>query len=118
MPVQKSPSYHEIVNILKEKIRLSKVRLVLTANVQLLTIYWEIGNTIAGQENEKGWGAKIVEQLAKDLRSEFPDFKGLSPRNLRYMRNFAQAWPELSILQQPAATIDTPSILQQPVAKL
>ncbi len=84
----------------------------------MLAIYWEIGNTITVQENEKGWGAKVVEQLAQDLRSEFPDFKGLSLRNLRYMRAFAVAWPELAILQQPATTLDNSLILQQPVAKL
>lgn len=111
-------SYKEIVEFLKEKIRTGRLNAVLTANIQMLSLYWEIGNIIGIQETTKGWGAKVVDLLAKDLKSEFPDFKGLSPRNLRYMRDFALAWPELSILQQVAAITDKPPILQQPVAKL
>ncbi|MEQ1798261.1 MAG: PDDEXK nuclease domain-containing protein [Lacibacter sp.] len=111
-------SYHQIVEALKEKIRFRRMNAVLTANIQMLALYWEIGNTIKEQESSKGWGAKVVEQLARDLRAEFPDFKGLSARNLRYMRDFSIAWPELSMLQQPVATNVHSSILQQPVAKL
>jgi predicted nuclease of restriction endonuclease-like (RecB) superfamily len=111
-------SYKEIVEILKEKIRTGRINVVLTANMQMLSLYWDIGNIISIQETSKGWGAKVVDLLARDLKAEFPDFKGLSPRNLRYMRDFAQAWPELSILQQVAAITDRPPILQQVVAKL
>ncbi|MET3877994.1 hypothetical protein ABIE50_003406 [Chitinophaga sp. OAE865] len=94
------------------------MKAVLTANVQLLATYWEIGNTISQQEEDQGWGSKLVEQLAGDLRIAFPDFKGLSPKNLRYMRNFAIAWPELSILNDHDPARDMNSILQQPAAKL
>lgn len=111
-------AYKEIVEILKEKIRTSRLNVVLSANIQMLSLYWGIGNVIGIQEVTKGWAAKVVDLLAKDLKAEFPDFKGLSPRNLRYMRDFARAWPELSILQQRAAISDIPPILQQPVAKL
>ena len=70
-----------------------------TVNTQLLQLYWEIGNTILQQEKQEEWGAKIVDTLAIDLKAEFPDMKGLSRRNLRYMRDFARAYP---ILQPPA----------------
>lgn len=116
-------SYTQIVEALKEKIRLGRINAVLSANVQMLTLYWDIGNTIAGQESVKGWGAKIVDQLAKDLRAEFPDFKGLSPRNLRYMRDFATSYPGFPILQDSIAKSETIeneeiTILQRSVAKL
>ena len=118
MNIQLPKSYLHTLESLKEKIQKARLRAMLTANVQLLATYWEIGNSIAQQESEQGWGAKIVEQLAKDLCLAFPDFKGLSSRNLRYMRNFALAWPELSVLQNIDSTLDLNSILQQPAAKL
>lgn len=98
-------TYRQILEELKGKIREARLKAVITANAQLLTIYWEIGQSIAEQEKQKGWGAKVVDQLARDLRVEFPDFKGLSARNLRYMRDFALGWPELNILQQAAAKL-------------
>lgn len=110
--------YLNLLNELKEKIRLAQIRTVLTINVQMLAVYWEIGQVISSHEKQKGWGAKIVDHLAADLRIEFPKLKGLSPRNLRYMRNFSKAWPELTILQQAAAKLDAESILQQAAAKL
>jgi predicted nuclease of restriction endonuclease-like (RecB) superfamily len=111
-------TYLQILEILKTRIRDARIKAIITANVQLLAIYWEIGHTISEQEKQQGWGAKIVEQLARDLKREFPDFKGLSARNLRYMRDFALGWPELKVLQRAAATMDLSQILQQAAAKL
>ncbi|OOQ59211.1 PDDEXK nuclease domain-containing protein [Mucilaginibacter pedocola] len=110
--------YRNTLQALKDKIKSARINTALTVNVQLLAIYWEIGSFITRQENERGWGGKVVEVLANDLRKEFPDFKGLSARNLRYMRDFYSNWPELSILQQPVAKNSSQVILQQPVAKL
>ena len=120
--------YQQILNGLKDKIRQARFKAALTANAQLLAIYWEVGQTIIQQENEEGWGAKTVERLSADLRAEFEDMKGLSVRNLRYMREFAKAYPHFSILQQPAAKLMSPEntgdsqrasasrFLQQPAA--
>jgi hypothetical protein len=75
------------------------------------------------RENE-GWGQKIVERLAKDLKTEFPNMSGLSERNLKYMRAFASAWPFFPFVQPPAAQLALPdqpteaSIVQPPVAQL
>jgi predicted nuclease of restriction endonuclease-like (RecB) superfamily len=115
--------YQLILAGLKEKIRQARFKAALTANAQLLAIYWEVGQTIMQQENEEGWGAKTVERLSADLRAEFEDMKGLSVRNLRYMREFAKAYPHFSILQQVAAKLegsknDVATILQPVVAKL
>ena len=110
--------YGQLLNSLKTKIKESRLRAAMSANVQLLATYWEIGAIIACQEKQEGWGAKVVDQLARDLRIEFPDFKGLSARNLRYMREFALGWPELHRLQGAVATMDVSEILQQAAAKL
>ncbi|MEZ2445588.1 YhcG family protein [Chitinophaga sp. RCC_12] len=118
MKIQLPETYIHTLESLKQKIQHARMKAVLTANVQLLATYWEIGNTISQQEQNQGWGSKVVEELARDLSIAFPDFKGLSPRNLRYMRNFAIAWPELSVFSDQATAGDMNSILQQAAAKL
>jgi predicted nuclease of restriction endonuclease-like (RecB) superfamily len=60
---------------------------------------------ILDRQERAGWGAKVIDRLAADLRGAFPDMKGFSPRNLKYMRAFAAAWPGLAIVQQVAAQI-------------
>ena len=97
--------YQQILNGLKEKIRQARFKAALTVNAQLLSIYWEVGQTIIQQENEDGWGAKTIERLSVDLKTEFEDMKGLSVRNLRYMREFAKAYPHFSILQPLVAKL-------------
>lgn len=113
--------YTHVLQKLKDKIKSSQQKAILAVNNELLGVYWEIGNAIAEQEKLAGWGGKIIDKLATDLKAEFPEMKGLSPRNLRYMRDFALAWPE--ILQQPAAKLQSTDneldvILQQLAAKL
>lgn len=93
--------YGTVLQQLKERIKTSRQKALFAVNNELLVVYWEIGKAIASQEKLAGWGSKIVERLAADLKSEFPEMKGLSPRNLRFMRDFALAFPEF--LQQPAA---------------
>ncbi|MCO4860027.1 DUF1016 N-terminal domain-containing protein, partial [Herbaspirillum sp. WGmk3] len=56
-------------------------------------LYWEIGNEILDRQARQGWGAKVIERLAQDLRKAFPDMSGLSRSNLMAMRSFAEAWP-------------------------
>lgn len=118
-----SKNYTSILQDLKEKIRQARLRATVAVNNELLKVYWEIGDTISKQEQSDGWGTKTVEKLAKDLRVEFQDMKGLSPRNLRYMRDFALAYPEFTTLQQAVAKSEVNEnqasiILQRSVAKL
>jgi len=68
-------------------------------------LYWGIGRDILARQKEQGWGAKIIDRLAADLRQEFPEVTGFSPRNLKYMRALAEAWPDEPIVQQLAAQI-------------
>jgi predicted nuclease of restriction endonuclease-like (RecB) superfamily len=116
-------NYYSILDSLKEKIRLARQKATIAVNSQLLSIYWEIGNTITQHQKLEGWGAKVIDRLAADLKTEFPDFKGLSPRNLRYMKSFAEAWPGFSILQPPVAKLQgtekhTDTIVQPLVAQI
>ena len=90
---------------LKRKIRTARQQTAIAVNTQLLSLYWEIGNTISQRQKLEGWGAKVVEKLAKDLKLEFPDFKGLSFRNLHNMKSFAEAWPRIPILQPVVAKL-------------
>jgi predicted nuclease of restriction endonuclease-like (RecB) superfamily len=98
-------NYQNILISLKEKIRSARMRASLKVNHELLGVYWEIGKVILAEQKEHGWGAKIIDKLAADLKSEFPDLKGLSTRNLKYMRAFAEAYPKFAIVQQEVAQI-------------
>lgn len=68
-------------------------------------LYWQIGRDILERQQRRGWGAKVIDQLARDLKDAFPDMRGFSPRNLKYMRALAQAWPAPEFVQQPAAQL-------------
>lgn len=98
-------NYQVILNNLKEKIRQKRVQAFNSINTSLLSIYHEIGKTILEQQKIEGWGSKIIDRLASDLKLEFPDIKGFSIRNLKYMRTFAETYPNLEFGQQPVAQI-------------
>ena len=72
---------------------------MLALNRELVLLYWNIGRDVLARQAEQGWGAKVIDRLAKDLRAAFPEMKGFSPRNLKYMRAFADAWPEGEFVQ-------------------
>jgi len=99
------PDYDALLADLKARIRAAQVRAALAVNRELVLLYWHIGRDILERQEAKGWGAKIIDRLSQDLRRAFPELKGLSPRNLKYMRSFAEAWPDLSIVQQAVAQI-------------
>jgi len=87
---------------LKSRITTAQLRATLAVNAELVQLYWEIGHGILEKQQQHGWGAKVIETLARDLRSAFPTMKGFSPTNLKYMRRFAEACPTKAIGQQPA----------------
>ncbi len=84
---------------LKGRIHSAQQRAALAVNRELVLLYWQIGRDILAQQAEQGWGAKVIDRLANDLRATFPDMKGFSPRNLKYMRAFAESWPDAAIVQ-------------------
>ena len=77
----------------------------MSVNVSMVMLYWDIGRTILDRQEREGWGKRIIDRLSLDLRSSFPEMKGLSPRNLKYMRAFASAWPDRKIVQEVLAQI-------------
>jgi predicted nuclease of restriction endonuclease-like (RecB) superfamily len=97
--------YAELLGQIKERIRTAQLRASLAANREMIVLYWQIGRDILTRQAAEGWGAKVIDRLADDLRRAYPDMAGLSPRNLKYMRAFAEAWPEEPIVQQVAAQI-------------
>ena len=90
---------------LKSRIHTAQQRATLAVNRELVLLYWQIGQDILTRQAQQGWGAKVIERLAHDLRAAFPEMKGFSPRNLKYMRAFAQAWPDAEFVQQAAALL-------------
>ncbi|MDX8337407.1 PDDEXK nuclease domain-containing protein [Candidatus Cetobacterium colombiensis] len=96
--------YISLLEELKNKIKISQNRAILSVNKELIFLYYEIGKIILKNQSQKGWGSKIIENLAEDLRKEFPNMKGLSLRNLRYMRLFAKSYP-VEIVQQSVALL-------------
>ena len=84
---------------LKGRIHTAQQRATLAVNRELVLLYWQIGRDILARQAAQGWGAKVIERLARDLRTAFPDMQGFSPRNLKYMRSFAQAWPDEDFVQ-------------------
>ena len=74
-------------------------------NSDIFLLYWQIGREILARQQNEGWGAKIIDRLAADLKRAFPEMKGFSPRNLKYMRTFAEAWPDEEFVQEVLAQI-------------
>lgn len=103
--ISSSNSYRDLLARLKSQIRTAQVRAAVAVNQELVLLYWGIGKEILTRQNADGWGTRVIERLAKDLRSEFPDMQGLSPRNLGYMKAFADAWRDESILQATLAKL-------------
>ena len=90
---------------LKDRIHGAQQRATLAVNRELVLLYWQIGRDILARQAQQGWGAKVIERLAHDLRTAFPQMKGFSPRNLKYMRAFAEAWPDESFVQEVLAQL-------------
>lgn len=92
--------YNHFLHDLKSRIRAARTRAAQAANLELVLLYWQIGRDILERQGREGWGAKVIERLARDLRSEFPDMKGFSPRNMLFMRAFADAYSNEAIVKQ------------------
>lgn len=98
--------YTQLLEQLKERVRSAQVRAARAANTELLRLYWSIGRDILDRQDQAGWGSKVIDRLALDLREEFPEIRGFSVRNLHYMRAVATAWPtEDQFLQNPSAEL-------------
>lgn len=94
--------YAELLKQLKDQIAQARQRAIFAVNAELVGLYWQIGREILNRQAGQGWGAKIIDRLAHDLKAAFPDMRGWSSSNLKYMRFFAQHCPDGLIGQQPA----------------
>ncbi len=99
-PTPSPTGYAGWLTELKTRIRETRVRAALAINSELIGLYWRIGRDILERQAQDGWGSKVIDRLAADLRAEFPDTRGFSSVNLRYMRAFAEAWPDPAVLQR------------------
>ncbi len=97
--------YQTVLTNLKKKILHSQYKAVQSVNKELVLLYWDIGHTILRHQSEKGWGARIIDTLSNDLRRSFPDMKGFSVRNLKYMRRFSSVYPDRSFVQEVLAQL-------------
>ncbi|HEY5304323.1 MAG TPA: PDDEXK nuclease domain-containing protein [Acidimicrobiales bacterium] len=97
-------SYDETLKRLAAEVRSANIRAVRKVNVELINLYWSLGHIILERQAAEGWGTKVIMRLSADLRRQFPHMRGLSPRNLQYMQQFASDFPG-PIAQQPAAQL-------------
>jgi len=97
--------YADLLAKIKRRIGTERLRTVMAANSAMVMLYWDIGGLILERQEREGWGARVIDRLSEDLHEAFPDMRGLSPRNLKYMRAFAAAWPEGAIVQEVLARI-------------
>jgi len=104
--------YPLLLEDLRSRIRAAQTRAALSVNRELILLYWEIGQRILESQQREGWGAKVIDRLATDLRSSFPEIGGFSRRNLQCMRSFAEEFSDPQIVQQLVALIPWGHILQ------
>lgn len=97
--------YEQVLSSLKQRIQQAQISAALSVNRHLVLLYWQIGREILQRQQQEGWGAKVIDRLARDLRVAFPEMRGFSSRNLKYMRAFAAAYLDEAIVQQPAAQL-------------
>lgn len=104
-PTKVPKGYTALLADLKQRIDSARLRAALSVNRELVLLYWSIGRDILARQSAEGWGTKVIDRLAADLRRTFPEMAGLSARNLKYMRAFAEAWPDLQFVQQVVALL-------------
>lgn len=100
-----SKEYSEFLTELKQKISIARNTTAHAVNKNLLLLYHGIGTEILARQNIHGWGAKVIDLLSRDLSSAFPDMRGFSKRNLKYMRLFAQTYPDPQFVQVTLAQL-------------
>ena len=103
--VELPEDYPDWLAELKRRIQSERMQIIIASNVAMTLLYWDIGQRILEKQKIQGWGAKIIDRLSFDLREQFPEMKGFSPRNLKYMRAFALAWPNREIVQTASAQL-------------
>lgn len=109
-PANPKKEFNDFMHIIETEIEQAQVRLISAANVQLLFHYWKVGHYILFNQKRLGWGSKIIDQIAKEIKKKYPNKKGYSTRNLTYMCQFAKQYP-IEILKR---TISADAEMCQP----
>lgn len=97
--------YGKMLENIKSLVSDGRRQVIWTANVQMMIMYYHIGRVILQQQDAEGWGSKVVDRLSSDLKKAYPEMRGFSPRNLKYMRRFAELWPDEAIVQRCVAQL-------------
>jgi predicted nuclease of restriction endonuclease-like (RecB) superfamily len=103
--LQLPSGYPELLAELSTRIRSAQLRASFAVSRELVLLYWSIGREILVRQQTEGWGARVIDRLGADLQKEFPGVEGYSPRNLKYMRSLAEAWPDAEIVPQLVALL-------------
>ena len=97
--------YLDFIEAIKNEIRNQRISVVLNANSSMICLYWNIGKAILEKQKIEGWGTKVIDRIASDLKEAFPDMTGFSTRNIKYMRKFAECWSDFEFVQRVVAQI-------------
>lgn len=110
---QASANYRAWLGELKARFRQVQLKAAVTVNTALLEFYWDLGTDIVTRQTQSDWGSGFLKQLSADLMLEFPEMKGFSASNLKYIRQWYLFWAADAIGQQPVGRIG-----QQPVTQI
>lgn len=110
--------YFSLLEEIKQRVHRAQVRASLAANGELIAMYWDIGRLILSRQAKEGWGTKVIDRLSADLQHAFPGRQGFSPRNLKYMRTFANAWPQARFVHPSDAQLEPAAFVQAALAPI
>ncbi len=100
--------YNSLLGDIKIRIRQAQIKATLSANAEMILLYWDIGRMIQDRQQREGWGTGVLRRLSCDLKSELPEVKGFSERNLKRMTQFYREYPQLSPIEpRPVAQLES-----------
>ena len=100
--------YGKLLGEIKSRIQQAQIKAALSANAEMIQLYWDIGRMIDRRQQQEGWGAKVIPRLSRDIRNELPEIKGFSERNLKRMIAFFREYPWMeAIVLRPVAQFDS-----------
>ncbi len=114
-------NYPALLKEVKDRIRRAQIRATMSANAEMLLMYWDVGRIVASRQETEGWGTSIIPRLSRDIRNDLPELKGFSERNIGRMLAFYREYSMLSILPTPLAKLeeaDNSTVLPTALAKL
>ncbi len=111
-------TYNQWLKTIKEKVRQTQLKASIAVNSELINFYWELGKSIIEKQQENEWGSSVIDQLAIDLKKEFPEVEGFSRSNLYYIKQFYAFYSQGSIVQQPVGQLQKTAIVQQAVGQI